>query len=150
MPQHSHKWPVCPECRYRGSVVPCADCRDGAGASPIPTRAAIDATVLRLVGRYLGRPVTLDQTMAESGLSQLDAMQAMLDLEDEYEAQGLVLLGRVTWYSLRDLADQVALGVLPGESGEVVDHAACADGLRPRKGEVVYGEIIHPPARIKD
>ncbi|EME69743.1 hypothetical protein H261_11934 [Paramagnetospirillum caucaseum] len=148
MSQHSLRFPACQSCRHQvgGAIIPtrCAGCQDAAEHEPrlLPiTRDQIDTTVLAAIARYIpGQAVTLDAPLQDMGVRSVHKVQVELDLEDEYEAHQMHLPPRLAWDTPRQLADHVALQLLPGESGEIIDHAAwaedtlaaCAEARRPQ------------------
>lgn len=155
MSQHSLRFPACQSCRHQigGAIIPtrCAGCQDAAEHEPrlLPiTRGQIDNAVLAAIARYIpGQAVTLDATLQDMGVRSVHKVQVELDLEDEYEPHQMHLPPRLAWDTPRQLANHVALQLLPGESGEVIEPeiltldavaAACTDGI-PRP------EVIREP-----
>lgn len=129
MPQHSLRFPACQTCRHQtgAAIIPtrCAGCLDAGEHEPRlvpPTRDQIDNAVLAAIAHYIpGTAVTLDATLLEMGVRPVRKVQVELDLEDEFEPHQMHLPPRLAWNTPRQLADHVALQLLPGESGEVVD-----------------------------
>ncbi len=104
----------------------------------IRTRDEIAALVIATLGHYAKVPVTLaSHCYGDLRLHPIDKVQAELDLEDHL---GIELPANLEWGAVSELVDMVALEVFPGESGEVVGHAAwaddtlaaCAEAKRPR------------------
>lgn len=178
MPQHSAKWPACPECRHHGVTDdagnPCITCLDEADFIPAVDPVSIEARIARIVRRYLKVPFGQADSLTGLGLRSVDRVQVDLDIEDEWEIAVPLSHGADSVEALAGLVRGI-LAATPGEAGEVVNHAAwvedtlaacaegripppvaetraaaCADGLRPRKADVVYGEIVHPPAKIRE
>ena len=120
MSQHSLRFPACQSCIV--AIEYCPNCQEGHLAVSRVTRDQIDTTVLAAIAHYIpGQAVTLDATLQDMGVRSVHKVQVELDLEDEFEPHQMHLPPRLAWDTPRQLADHVALQLLPGESGEVVD-----------------------------
>ncbi|CUW41111.1 conserved protein of unknown function [Magnetospirillum sp. XM-1] len=159
MPQHSHTFPRCQTCTLAADL--CATCiaalpvacRDGIPApdvvrEPPPplTRDAIAVAVLDAVAMYVtGHPALhLGMRPADLGLDGRNQACVELDLEERF---GRPIPIEGDWATLGQLADLVALQLLPGEAGEVVEAPAQAGEPWPPVDEGFVSEPQTQPKR---
>ncbi|BAE50548.1 acyl carrier protein [Paramagnetospirillum magneticum] len=128
MAQHSRTFPACQACASPADL--CASCIAAAEAR----RDEIDAAVLLAVARHVddGTDIALDRTCTDLGIDGLTRAHIELELEDHF---GRPIPLEADWGTLRGLADQIALQLLPGESGEILTLDTVEAGIPQSEGE---------------
>lgn len=126
MAQHSRTFPACQACASPADL--CASCLAAAQGR----RDEIDDAVLAAVAPFVQESPTLDRTCADLGIDGRTQARIELDLEERFGRP--IPIGE-EWGTLRALADQIALQLLPGESGEILTQDAVAAAGTEGEGE---------------